>query len=119
MSTLGARHRHELARLLETDFAHDRLAAALFEVLADGLDLGPCAVLTAADRTWVRDAISGAIQRTAADAVERLVSDLASSFATGPAALVERMVGCRDGATMAVDAPLVGLSERAPVAIGA
>jgi hypothetical protein len=118
MTTVGEHLLLDLERLLDTDFAHDRLAAALFEVLADGLDLGPCAVRSPGDRAWVDDAISGPIQRTAEDAIERLVGELTRSFAEVPAALIERMVHGGGDSSVDLDALFIVVPERSPVGLG-
>jgi hypothetical protein len=118
MSMVSERLRRDMVRLLETDFAHDRLATALFEILADGLDLGPCAVRSVGDRAWVRDAISGPIQRTANGAIERLVAELTRTLASGPACLVERIVRAEEDPTVDVEVVRVDRFVRSPVTAG-
>jgi hypothetical protein len=93
MASLTARRRAELESLLATDAARSRLARAAFDAVVDGLDLGPCALRSAADRAWVRVAIAGPIQRAADRALLRLVDDLAEALAGGDPDLVARMLG--------------------------
>jgi hypothetical protein len=92
MATAALRRRRAIEHLVATDFARDRLARAAFDVLADGLDLGPIAVRTAADRAWVRAAIAGPIQRAADHALDRLIVELIDSLARGRPDLVDRML---------------------------
>lgn len=95
MPTAAARRQRTIRRLLTTDFARDRLSRALFEVAADGLNLRPVAVRTPADRACVRDVLSGPIQRTAEDAVERLAVELTRAMAALPEPLAERILAAR------------------------
>lgn len=95
MATAAARRRRTIRRLLATDFARDRLSRALFEIAADGLNIGPVAVRTPADRACVRDVLSGPIQRTAEDAVERLAVELTQAMAALPEPLAERILAAR------------------------
>jgi len=92
MVTARARRRRAIEHLVASDHARARVARATFEVVADGLDLGPIAVRSAADRAWVRAAISGPIQRAAEHVIERLVDDLQAAFDGGPADLVDRIL---------------------------
>jgi hypothetical protein len=92
MATATARRRRTIEHLVATDYARDRFARAAFEIVADGLDLGPIAVRTAADRVWVREAISGPIQEAAKRALDRLVDELEVAFDGGPSELVARIL---------------------------
>lgn len=92
MATVTARRRRAIEHLVATDFARDRLARAAFDVLADGLDLGPIAIRTPADRAWVRNAIAGPIQQAADHALDRLVDELIDTFAIGRPDLVARIL---------------------------
>jgi hypothetical protein len=77
---------------LATDHARDRLAHAAFDIVAGGLDLGPVAVRSAADRAWVNAALAGPIRRTADRALTQLVGELVDALASGPDDLVARLV---------------------------
>ena len=92
MATITARRRRAVERLVVTDFARDRLVRAAFDVVADGLDLGPFAIRTPADRAWVREAIAGSIQRAADHALDKLVVELIVELSVGRPDLVARLL---------------------------
>ena len=92
MVTAHARRRRAIEHLVASDHARDLVARATFEIVADGLDLGPIAVRSAADRAWVREAIAGPIQRAAEGAIERLIEELEMAFDGGPVDLVNRIL---------------------------
>lgn len=92
MATEAIRRRRAIERLVATDHARDRLARAAFDILADGLDLGPFAVRSAADREWVRAALARPIRRTADHAIDRLIVELFDVLADGCPELVARML---------------------------
>jgi hypothetical protein len=98
MATTALHRRRAIEHLVATDLARDRLAHAAFDILAGGLDLGPIAVRTAADRAWVRAAIAGPIQRAADHALDRLIVELIDSLARGRPDLVARLLAGADGA---------------------
>jgi hypothetical protein len=93
MATASARRRRAIEHLVATDLARARLARAAFDAVVDGLDLGPTAVRTAADRTWVQVAIAGPIQQAADQALERLVDELIGALGMGNPDLVARLLG--------------------------
>ena len=92
MATVTARRRRAVEHLIVTDFARDRLARAAFDIVAAGLDLGPSAIRTQADRAWVQDAIAGPIQRAADHALDRLAVDLIDELVAGRPDLVARLL---------------------------
>ena len=93
MATVTARRRRAIEHLVSTDLARARLARAAFDAVADGLDLGPLALRSAADRGWVRVAIAGPIQDAADHALARLVDDLIETLSLGDPDLVARILG--------------------------
>jgi hypothetical protein len=93
MATASARRRRAIEHLVATDLARARLARAAFDAVVDGLDLGPIAVRTAADRAWVRVAIAAPIQQAADHALARLVDDLIEVLGGGDPDLVGRLLG--------------------------
>ena len=93
MATATARRRRAIEHLVSTDLARARLARAAFDAVADGLDLGPLALRSAADRGWVRLAIAGPIQDAADHALARLVEDLIEALSLGDPDLVARILG--------------------------
>jgi hypothetical protein len=96
MATIEMRRRRAIEHLVATDFARDRLARAAFDILADGLDLGPIAVRTADDRAWVRAVIARPIRRAADHALDRLIVELIDALAGGRPDLVARMLAAAD-----------------------
>jgi len=92
MATATARRRRAIEHLVATDLARARLARAAFDAVADGLDLGPIAIRSAADRAWVRVAIAGPIQHAADRALAGLVDDLIEALTLGDPCLVARML---------------------------
>lgn len=121
MVTSRVRRRRAIELLVASDHARDRIARATFEVVADGLDLGPIAVRSGADRAWVRTAIAGPIQRAAEHAIERLINDLEATFDGGPADLVDRILaGAADDVereASAPDRPVFARAQRGPIII--
>jgi hypothetical protein len=125
MTSRTAPRRVELEHLVATDAARSRLARAAFDTVVDGLDLGPCALRSAADRAWVPVAIAGPIQRAADRALDRLVEDLADVLASGDPELVDRILGHARGGRPATSTRVRGLdradrvarSDRAPVPV--
>jgi hypothetical protein len=92
MATATARRRRAIEHLVATDLARARLTRAAFDAVVDGLDLGPIAVRTAADRAWVQVSIAGPIQRAADRALAGLVDDLIETLTLGDPTLVARML---------------------------
>jgi hypothetical protein len=93
MATATARRRRAVEHVIATEFARDRIARALFDVIADGLDLRPCTIRTAEDQRWVREMIALVIQASTDAALERTSAELAGAVAEGPPDLVVRMLG--------------------------
>ena len=106
MATATARRRRAIEHLVATDLAHARLARAAFDAVADGLDLGPIAVRSPADRAWVRIALAGPIQQAADRALAGLIEDLIDTLSLGEPELVARILGAApdvDGAPEPAD----------------
>ncbi len=91
MAIVRARRR-AIERLVATDYARDRFARAAFEIVADGLDLGPIAVRTPSERAWVREALARPIQIVAEHVLGALVDELAETLDGGPDELVARIL---------------------------
>jgi hypothetical protein len=96
MATATARRRRAVEHVIATEFARDRIARAIFDVIADGLDLGPLAIRTAEDQRWVREMIALVIQNGTAAALERTSTELAGAVAGGPPDLVIRLLGIEE-----------------------
>ena len=92
MATATACRRRAIEHLVATDHARGRLGRAAFDVVVDGLDLGPIAIRSAADRAWVQAAIAGPIQHAVDDALQRLVDELIEQLAAGHPELVGRIL---------------------------
>jgi hypothetical protein len=93
MATASARRRRAVEHVIATEFARDRLSRALFDVIADGLDLRPCTIRTVEDQQWVREMIALVIQASTDAALERTSAELAGAVAAGPPDLVVRLLG--------------------------
>ena len=122
MATATARRRRAIEHLVATDLARARLARAAFDAVIDGLDLGPIAIRTTADREWVQVAIAGPIQRAADEALRHLVEDLIEALRPADPDVVARLLGHApdlepdDGAARDVSWRMtVGASARRPM----
>ena len=92
MATATACRRRAIEHLVATDHARGRLGRAAFDVVVGGLDLGPIAIRTAAERAWVQAAIAGPIQHAVDEALQRLVDELIEQLAVGHPELVGRIL---------------------------
>ena len=115
IATITARRWRAVERLVVTDFGRDRFVRAAFDIVADGLDLGPMAIRTPADRAWVREAIAGPIQRAADHALDKLVVELIGELSVGRPDLVARLLapagdagGAAAGRDSAIDRYAIG-----------
>jgi hypothetical protein len=79
-----------LERGIATDHARDRVARALYEVLVDSVDFGPCDLPTAEDREWIRGAIAAPISEATEVALEELAARLAAALERAPNGLMAR-----------------------------
>jgi hypothetical protein len=93
MATATARRRRAIEHVIATDYARNRISHAIFDVIADGLDLRPCTIRTAEDQQWVREMIALVIQASTEAALERTAAELAGMVAEGPPDLVVRLLG--------------------------
>jgi hypothetical protein len=85
--------RRAIERRVTTDFARDRLARALFDVVTDGLELGPAALHSAADREWIRLAIAEPIRHAAEASLDRLADELDASVVSRRPDLADSLLG--------------------------
>jgi hypothetical protein len=93
MATATARRRRAVEHVIATEFARDRISRAIFDVIADGLDLGPFAIRSPEDQAWVRETIALVIQTGTTAALERTTAELAGAVASAPPDLVIRLLG--------------------------
>jgi len=50
--------RRSIRRHLTSAYAHDRITAALYEVVVDAVEFGPCRLACPDGREWLRDALA-------------------------------------------------------------
>jgi hypothetical protein len=79
-----------IERQIATDFARDRVAKALYEVIVDGVRFGPCDLPTGEDREWIRGAIAMPIQEATEVALRVLAWRLAQAFDRAPNGALDR-----------------------------
>ncbi len=91
MSSASATRSGAIDRLLISDYARDRVARAFYEVLADGLDLGPCGLARRSDREWLRGAMAVPLQQATDQALHALVWEVAKALEHGPEGLLARL----------------------------
>jgi hypothetical protein len=85
--TIGVRpgsRRAAIDRRLAGAYAHDRIASALYDVVVDALEFGPCSLHRAEARNWVRDAMAAPLQASTDAAIVVLRRDLRRALETAP-----------------------------------
>ena len=95
MSSTSAARSGAIDRILISDFARDRIARAFYEVLAEGLDFGPCGMARRTDREWLRGAMAIPLQRATDQALHALVWEVAKALEHGPDGLLARLESSR------------------------
>jgi len=80
-----------VARLVATAQARDKVAEALYEVLLDGMQPGPCDLPEAADREWLRGAMAIPLQEATDSALETLVWQISQALEHAPNGLLDRL----------------------------
>jgi hypothetical protein len=97
---------HELARppVLErhiaSDYARDKVAAAFFETILDGLEYGPRDLPTPQDRDWIRGAIAIPIQEATDVALHDLARRLGRTLVRAPDRWLDRYEASHAGVEM-------------------
>lgn len=79
-----------IERLITTEYARDKVAHALHEVLLDGMDFGPCGLPQADDRDWIRGATAIPLQEATAAALQTLAWGMARALERAPNGLLDR-----------------------------
>ncbi len=79
-----------IERQIATDFARDKVAKALYEVICDGVRFGPCDLPTSEDREWIRGAIAIPIQEATEVALRVLAWRLTQALERAPNGLQDR-----------------------------
>jgi hypothetical protein len=75
---------------LRTASARQLVAKALYDVLWDGIDFGPCELPRPEDREWMRGAIAIPIQEATDIALQGLAWQIAVAFEHAPRGILER-----------------------------
>jgi hypothetical protein len=94
---LDGLHAGAVERRIATDFARDKVAKALYEVILDGLEFGPRDLPTPADREWIRGAIAMPIQEAAGVALHVLGWRLTQALERGPDGWMDRFESSHRG----------------------
>ena len=79
--------RRQIGRHLTGAYAYDRVASALYEVIVDSVELGPCELRAAQSRDWLRTAVARPIRVSSVLALESLRRELDRAFDTAPTGL--------------------------------
>lgn len=94
-----------IQRQIETAFARDAVSKALYAVIVEGMELGPCSLPIAEDREWIRGAIAVPIQEAGEVALEVLAWRLAQALDQAPERLREQFERSRRWQTLGWDDP--------------
>ena len=78
-------------RQISTEFARDSVAHALYEVLVEGLEFGPCELPLPEDRAWIRGAMAVPLQEATEAALASLSRGMARALERAPADLLDRL----------------------------
>ena len=75
---------------LATDYARDKVAKALYEVIVDGVEFGPRDLPTSEDREWIRGAIAIPLHEATEIALHILAWRLTQALERAPDGLLDR-----------------------------
>jgi hypothetical protein len=81
-----------IERQIATEYGRDRVARALYEVIRDGLVLGPRDTPAPEDREWIRGAIAMPIQEATQIALDVLARRLTQALDRAPDDLINRFL---------------------------
>ena len=84
------RRSRAIARQVASDYARDRVAAALYAAVVEGLEFGPRDLPRADDREWIRGAIAVSLHEATDAALEVLVLSMTLALERAPNGLLER-----------------------------
>jgi hypothetical protein len=90
MATQGHSRPRRLDRQIATEYARDKVATALYEVILDGMEFGPRDLPSGEDREWIRAAIAGPLQEATEAALRVLASSLTRALERAPNLLMDR-----------------------------
>jgi hypothetical protein len=87
---VAQRKRLAVERQINTEHARDNVAHALYEVLVEGMEFGPCELPDAEDREWIRGAMAVPLQEATEAALRSLSHGMTRTMEQAPAGLLER-----------------------------
>jgi hypothetical protein len=97
MIDIAGEGRPPIERHIDTGYARDKVARALYEAIVDSVEFGPCDLPTVADRDWIRGAIAVPIQEATDVALRVLAWHLEQSLERAPNRLLERLEASHRG----------------------
>ena len=90
MATAAYAAPRTIERQIATEFARDKVAKALFEVILDSVEVGPRDLRSFEDREWIRGAIAIPIQEATEVALHVLAWRLTQALDRAPNGLSHR-----------------------------
>lgn len=81
----AARRRRSIRRHLTSAYARDRVRAALYEVVVDAVEFGPCSLQARAGRDWLREAVARPLEAGTDAALAALAGAFERAFDEAPA----------------------------------
>jgi len=87
---VAQRKRLAVERQINTEYARDNVAHALYEVLVEGMEFGPCELPAVEDREWIRGAMALPVQEATEAALRSLCHGMTRAMQRAPAGLLER-----------------------------
>lgn len=90
VATLDHVRCQRIARRLDSPYAHDRVATALFEAVVQGLEFGPRDLPLAEDREWIRGIVAVPLQQATNAALQALVSSVSQALERAPNHFLDR-----------------------------
>jgi hypothetical protein len=82
-----------IGRHVDTEYARDKVAKALYEAVIEGLELGPRDLPMAEDRQWIRGAMAVPLQEATDAALEVLAGSVTRILEAAPTGLLDRFEG--------------------------
>jgi len=79
-----------MERQIATEYARERVATALYEVILDGMQFGPRDLPSCEDREWIRGAIAVPLQEATEVALRVLATSLTTALERAPNLLLDR-----------------------------
>jgi hypothetical protein len=79
-----------IERQIATEFARGKIAGAMYEVLLEGMEFGPCELPQAEDREWIRGAMAVPLQEATDAALASLSWGMVRALERAPNGLLDR-----------------------------